>query len=137
MEKVTVISGYFLAHLYEHLGYQDYLKLAKSFGNKVIAIINNRNDQILKYGDVIRDPVDIAKEWSYYVDYVYINEGEDGTVSKTLEKIKNKYHVLFVKDAEYNIDNLPEKKVKGIDFYFGNNPKKDSSSKILGIKKLQ
>lgn len=136
-KDVVVISGYFVAHIGEHRGYQEYIDLAKRFGKPVIAIISNANQQIKKYGAVVREPYLIRQELLSYVDDALINVGDDGTVKETLTYLRTKYHhVTFVKDGlEYSVETLPEKDVKGINFYFGINKKLDSSTELCNLEK--
>ena len=138
-KDIIVISGYFLAHVFEHKGYQKYIQAARELADKydasLVAIVSSTKQQRMKYGRPIRDVADIVKEWCNYVDGCFVAIDDDRTCRKTLEMLRDKYSkVIFFKDGnEYNNHNLPEAEVEGIKVVFGNNDKEASSSEILGL----
>ena len=136
LKDVTVISGYFMAPVDIHKGYQEYIKSAIELGNPVIAICSNKNQIAKKYGSDVKviNREYFLKKWK--VDYTVTAIDEDGTVCKTLEQIKKYVNgdVFFYKDT-YKLEELPEKSVDGIRIIIGKNPKIASSSELLGLEK--
>ena len=138
-EDIVVVSGYFLAHVVEHKGYQTYIQAARELADKynasLVAIVSSTKQQRMKYGRPVRDVADICKEWCNYVDRCYVAIDDDRTCRKTLEMLRDKFNkVIFYKDgSEYDVHNLPEAEVEGIKIVFGGHEKEASSSEILGL----
>jgi len=87
---ISIVSGYFNPF---HLGHLRMIQSAKPFSDKLIVIVNNDKQQILKKGKIIMDEeerVEILKAFKD-VDEVVLSIDEDATVCKTLELIGNKY----------------------------------------------
>lgn len=131
---IVVISGYFCAPLKKHQGYQEYIALAKKMGNIVIAIHANDNQCKRKYGKKM--PRQMFPDC-----YNVIAIDKDDTVRETLTAIRKCFftdRVIFFKDGgEYNKENLPEYGIEGVEYFFGISPKRNSSSKILGLNKKE
>ncbi len=131
--KTIAISGYFI---WLHIGHTEYIKKAKKYG-KVIAILNNDSQQILKYGKVIvplKERIGIIKAIKY-VDEVVASIDTDRTVCKTLEWLKPDY---FGNGGDRTNKNIPEVEVceqLGIQLIFGLGEKKNSSSQLLNNDK--
>lgn len=135
--KTIVVSGYFIAF---HEGHKAYIRKAFELSNNVIIIVNNQNQQLMKYhqtfdtGEIIRK---IHKEFPSAIITESISD--DKTVRADLERLtKLSKKLIFLKSGgEYNIENLPEAKVQGVEFVFDDQPKIASSSEILNLNKEQ
>jgi cytidyltransferase-like protein len=130
--QTIVISGYFS---WIHVGHIEYFKRASKYG-KVIVIVNNDKQQILKYGKIIVPLNERIKvlENNKYIYKVVKSIDTDRTVCKTLKKIKPNY---FGNGGDRNKKNVPEDKIckeLGIKMKFGLGNKIQSSSWL--IKKL-
>ena len=93
---ISIVSGYFNPF---HLGHLRMIQSAKTFCDKLIVIVNNDKQQILKKGKIIMDEkerVEILKafrdvdEVILAVDDYQIESGERPVI-KTLELIAKKY----------------------------------------------
>ena len=87
---VTVASGYFNPL---HVGHLEYLRLSKIGTTKLIVIVNNDKQVLLKKGKIFMkqdERMEIIKALKY-VDQVVLSIDEDRSVSKTLEMI---YHMM-------------------------------------------
>ncbi len=107
MAKKIAVSGYFI---WLHTGHLDYFKKAKELGGKVIAIVNNDRQQILKYSKVIvplEQRMEMIKAVKY-VDKVVPSIDEDESVSKTLAQINPD---IFAKGGDRIKDNIPEAEI--------------------------
>lgn len=155
MNKVYVLSGYFAEVFYLEGLHSGHIKYINSVldrmdeTDKMIIICNNREQRFNKYrGKVIFEPEAIgwgsdswlvnkmSELYPYPNVRVMISKSEDKTVIRDLETIQwffeDRKEVVFVKDGgEYDIKNLPEKKVKGITFLFLQNPKIASATEII------
>ena len=106
-EIIVAASGYFDPI---HKGHIEYLKLAKSLGDKLIVILNNDAQAILKKGKTFM-PLEERKtilESLRFVDEVFISIDNDKSVCKSLETIKPD---IFAKGGDRNADNIPEKDI--------------------------
>lgn len=158
MNKVYVISGYFAEIPVTgglHSGHMKYIQSVldrMDDSDRLVIIVNNEKQRLYKYADlkmsddnkiklfgVSTNSWIIAKLQELY-PYdnvrVMISKSEDQTVCQDLETLAwffaDRKTVTFVKDGgEYDMKNLPERKVKGIDFLFLQNQKTDSASKII------
>jgi len=102
--KIIVASGYFDPI---HHGHIEYLKLAKQLGDKLIVIINNDQQAILKKGFVFMPHEERAKiiaELSC-VDEIFISIDEDKSVCKSLAHLKPH---IFAKGGDRMCDEIPE-----------------------------
>ncbi|MFA5485299.1 MAG: adenylyltransferase/cytidyltransferase family protein [Candidatus Pacearchaeota archaeon] len=80
------ISGYFDPL---HVGHLEYIKKSKELGDKLIVIVNNDRQAVLKKGKSFMsegDRVEILKAIKW-VDEVVLSIDEDRSVCKTLEKV--------------------------------------------------
>lgn len=158
MNKVYVVSSYFAelpvtGHLHNgHIKYIQSVLDRMDKSDRLVIIVNNEEQRARKYKD-LEMPTDnriklfgistnsqiIAKLQELYPHdnvRVMISKSEDQTVCTDLETLawffSDRKTVVFVKDGgEYDIKNLPERKVKGIDFLFLQNPKEASATEIL------
>ena len=86
-DKVIVAaSGYFDPL---HIGHVEYLREAKKLGDKLIVIVNNKKQTLMKKGFEfmpIKERIEIVKAMSF-VDEVIESIDEDGSQCKTLEML--------------------------------------------------
>lgn len=135
MVKVVAVSGYFDPI---HVGHIEYLKLAKQLGDKLVVIVNNDKQAILKKGYSFmneRERMQIVSALSV-VDEVILCIDNDLTVCKTLAKIKP---AIFAKGGDRYADEIPEAKVckeNGIKIIDGLGKKIQSSSELLRKNKV-
>ncbi len=86
-EIIVTASGYFDSL---HLGHIEYLKKAKELGDKLIVIVNNDKQTILKKGKEFmpfKERLEIVKSLKF-VDEVFPSIDVDGTVNKSIESIR-------------------------------------------------
>jgi D-beta-D-heptose 7-phosphate kinase/D-beta-D-heptose 1-phosphate adenosyltransferase len=86
-DKRVAVSGYFDPI---HVGHLEYLKLAKEFGDKLVVIVNNNHQCILKKGKPFMDEADrveIVKALGI-VDEVFLSIDQDKSVCASLERVK-------------------------------------------------
>lgn len=159
MNKVYVVSGYFAeipitGVLHNgHLMYISEVLTRMDESDRLVIVVNNEKQRLKKYNDLKGLSTDnkiklfgvstnswiIAKLQEFFPQKnvrVMISKSEDQTVCQDLETLAwffaDRKTVTFVKDGgEYDMKNLPERKVKDIDFLFLQNPKVDSATKIL------
>ena len=132
MEKIVSVSGYFDPI---HVGHLEYFKKSKKIGTKLMVIINNDEQAILKKGKPFM-PVDerikIIKEFRC-VDFVVKSIDTDRTVCKTLETVEPKPD-YFCNGGDQNNNTIPETEVcnkRGIELRDGFGDKIQSSSWLI------
>ena len=138
MEKdkkiIVATSGYFDCL---HAGHIELFKLAKELGDKLVVIVNNDRQTILKKGREFmpfKERMEIIKAIKY-VDEVFPSIDEDETVCKSLEKIKPN---IFAKGGDRYAYEIPESAVckkHGIKIVDGLGKKIQASSEL--IKKFE
>lgn len=130
--KIIAVSGYFL---WLHAGHIEYFKRAQKLG-RVVVILNNDTQQVLKYGKVIvplKERLEIIKAIRY-IDRVIVSQDLDRTVCKSLLTIRPH---IFANGGDRDYKNIPETEIcerYGIQMVFGLGAKINSSSELL--KKL-
>ena len=85
-QTLVIVSGYFYP---VHIGHLKLLKEAKKLGDKLIVIVNNDKQQILKKGKIImneKERLEIAKAIKY-VDEVFLSVDEDAPVINSVEAV--------------------------------------------------
>ena len=130
---VVAVSGYFDPI---HVGHLEYLKLAKQLGDKLIVIVNNDKQTILKKGKSFmneKDRMEIVSALQS-VDEVFLSIDDDKSVCKSLEFLKPS---IFANGGDRSLSEIPETAI--IDKYSikmvdGLGAKIRSSSKITGIE---
>ena len=133
--KYVCVSGYFDP---VHIGHLEYFKKSKILGDKLIVIVNNDDQAILKKGKPFmkcKERIEIIKEFRC-VDYVVESVDNDRTVCKTLETLNPKPH-FFCNGGDQNNNTIPETEVcknRGIELRDGFGEKIQSSSWL--IKKI-
>ena len=87
MSKTIAVSGYFDPI---HVGHLDYLEMSKKLGDKLVVIVNNNNQCVLKKGKPFMDEHDRVRIVAALdiVDEVFLSIDTDKTVCKSLEAIK-------------------------------------------------
>ena len=131
--KTVVVSGYFDPI---HVGHLEYLKLAKDLGDKLIVIVNNNEQCVLKKGKPFMDESDrleIVKSLKM-VDDVFLSIDKDKSVCKSLEILKPD---IFANGGDRNTNEVPESiicKKYNIMMIDGLGNKIRSSSDLTGLK---
>jgi len=142
--KIVIISGYMDPLTCGHL---EYIKLSKQLaGNdgKLVAIVNNDEQAILKKGKFFMtcdDRISILKELRN-VDEVIKSIDKDRTVCETLKMIYSKYkndELFFVNGGDAFNDKIPETPIcneLNIKLLDGFGEKIRSSSWLTGLKAI-
>ncbi len=134
-EVVVAVSGYFDPF---HVGHLEMFKLAKQLGDKLVVIINNDRQVVLKKGKVFmpfNERAEIIKSIRY-VDEIFESIDEDRTVCKSLATLKPD---IFAKGGDRNFGEVPETpicKELGIKMVDGLGDKIQSSSNLTGLKQV-
>jgi cytidyltransferase-like protein len=132
--KIIVVSGYFDPI---HVGHIEYIKLAKELGGKLIVILNNDHQCILKKGRPFikqEERVEILKAIRY-VDEVFISIDIDKSVCESLRAINPD---VFAKGGDRFSYEIPEAKVcdeLDIKIVDSLGKKIQSSSSLTGLKR--
>ena len=122
MPIAVCVSGYFDPL---HVGHIEYMRRAKSKGDKLIVIVNNDKQAELKKG----------RAFMRVVDQVYVSFDEDRTVCKTLEMV---HPDIFCNGGDQNNASIPEAEIckkLGIELVDGLGEKIQSSSWLLASAK--
>jgi cytidyltransferase-like protein len=139
--KIVIISGYYDPLTVGHL---EYIKISKEFSEengKLIVIVNNDNQAVLKKGKAFMecdDRILILKELRN-VDEVIKSIDTDRTVCETLKLIREKYttdEIWFANGGDAFNDKIPERPIcekLGIKLIDGFGDKIRSSSWLTGI----
>ena len=130
---VVAVSGYFDPI---HVGHLELLKLARQLGDKLVVIVNNDKQTVLKKGKSFmneKDRMEIVSALQC-VDEVFLSIDDDKSVCKSLEFLKPS---IFANGGDRSLSEIPETAI--IDKYSikmvdGLGNKIRSSSKITGIK---
>lgn len=129
-EIIVAASGYFDPI---HIGHIEYLREAKKLGDKLIVIINNDKQAILKKGYEFmpfKERIEIVKALKS-VDDVFLSIDEDATVCKSLEKLKPD---IFAKGGDRFSYEIPEAEIckeVGIKIVHGLGKKIQASSDLV------
>ena len=134
--KIAVVSGGFDPI---HSGHIEYLKSAKSLGDKLIVALNSDNWLEKKKGKFFMPYTEresILKSIIYVDEVISFDDDAIGSCINALEKVKLLYpndEIYFANGGDRNKKNIPEMKVSDINFIFsvGGDDKKNSSSWIL------
>lgn len=134
--KIVCVSGYFDPI---HIGHIEYFKKSKQIGDKLMVIVNNDNQAILKKGKSfmpIKERIEIIKELKC-VDFVIESIDLDRTVCKTLETVDPKPD-FFCNGGDQNNNTIPEVDIcnkRGIQLKDGFGDKIQSSSWLINGSK--
>ena len=132
-DKRVAVSGYFDPI---HVGHLEYLKLAKELGDKLVVIVNNNHQCILKKGKPFMDEADrveIVKALGI-VDEVFLSIDQDKSVCASLERVKPN---IFANGGDRHTGEVPETvvcKANNIKIVDGLGGKIRSSSDLTGLK---
>lgn len=143
--KRVIVSGHFNPL---HGGHIDMIEAASRLGDKLIVIVNNDRQQMLKKGKIILDEQNRIRliEALSLVDEAVLAIDEDPAVSKTLELIARRYpmdELVFANGGDRDSDRVtPEAPVcheLDIEMLYGvgGTVKADSSTRInqaLGVQ---
>jgi len=134
--KTVAISGYFDPI---HVGHLEYIKEARKLGDKLIVIVNNNHQCILKKGKPFMDEKDrlIITSSLKDVDDVFLSIDKDKTVCKSLEQIKPD---IFANGGDRKNYEIPESticKKYNIQIIDGLGEKIRSSSDLTGLKEIK
>ena len=134
--RTVAISGYFDPI---HVGHLEYIIEAKKLGDKLIVIVNNNHQCVLKKGKPFMDENDRVSIVSSikYVDEVFLSIDKDKTVCKSLEKIKP---TIFANGGDRKNYEIPESVIcnkYNIEIIDGLGEKIRSSSDLTGLKELK
>jgi cytidyltransferase-like protein len=130
--KVVAVSGYFDPI---HVGHLEFLKIAKSLGDKLVVIINSDYQAVLKKGKSFmpeEDRLEIVQALRC-VDEVFLSIDKDKSVCKSLEHLKPD---IFANGGDRSLEEIPETAVMkkyNIEMVDGLGEKIRSSSEITGI----
>ena len=104
MSKVVAVSGYFDPI---HVGHLDYLEMSKKLGDKLVVIVNNNSQCVLKKGKPFMDEKDRVRIVAALniVDDVFLSIDKDKTVCKSLEAIKPN---IFANGGDRSTSEVPE-----------------------------
>lgn len=136
--KVVIVSGFFNPL---HGGHLDMIEAAKALGDKLIVIVNNDAQQILKKDKIILPEQNRCRLIAALrdVDEVVLSIDNDPPVIKTLEKVAQDYPddaLIFANGGDRDSEKeVPETEVchkYGIQMLFGvgGTEKADSSTRI-------
>jgi D-beta-D-heptose 7-phosphate kinase/D-beta-D-heptose 1-phosphate adenosyltransferase len=131
--KRVAVSGYFDPI---HIGHLDYLKLAKKLGDKLVVIVNNNHQCILKKGKPFMDESDRVEivKCLKMVDEVFLSVDMDKTVCASLESVKPD---IFANGGDRSTSEVPESSIckkYNIEMIDGLGAKIRSSSDLTGLK---
>lgn len=131
-EKIVCVSGYFDPI---HVGHIEYFKFSKNIGTKLMVIVNNDDQAILKKGKSFMpcdERIKIIQELKC-VDYVVKSIDTDRTVCETLRTVDPKPS-YFCNGGDQNNNTIPEGPVcleRGIELRDGFGDKIQSSSWLI------
>ncbi len=132
----VAVSGYFDPI---HVGHLDYLEHAKKLGDKLVVIVNNNHQCVLKKGKPFMDELDrmrIVKSL-HMVDEVFLSVDSDRSVCKSLEEIKPD---IFANGGDRANSEIPESTIcskYNIQIIDGLGDKIRSSSSLTGLKEIK
>tara|TARA_B100000282_G_scaffold90502_1_gene63464 strand:+ start:16704 stop:17111 length:408 start_codon:yes stop_codon:yes gene_type:complete len=134
--KTVAISGYFDPI---HVGHIEYITEAKKLGDKLIVIVNNNHQCVLKKGKPFMDEKDrvIITSSLKDVDEVFLSVDNDKTVCKSLELLKPD---IFANGGDRKNYEIPESaicKKYNIQIIDGLGEKTRSSSDLTGLKEIK
>ena len=133
--KIVAVSGYFDPI---HVGHLEYLRLSKKLGDKLVVIVNNNYQCVLKKGKPFmdeKDRVEIVRSLEM-VDEVFLSIDDDKSVCKSLEKIKPH---IFANGGDRSTGEVPESTVckkYNIQMTDGQGDKIRSSSDLTGLTQI-
>ena len=141
-ERIIITSGYFDPI---HAGHIECFELAKNLGGRLIVILNNDKQAVLKKGRVFMPQNERKKilESIKHIDEVFDCIDEDKSVCKSIKAIAEKHkgkEIIFAKGGDRFAGNIPEAilcRELGIRIVDGLGDKIQSSSNLTGIKEIK
>jgi cytidyltransferase-like protein len=139
--KIIIVSGYFDPI---HVGHIEYLKLAKQLGDKLVAILDNDRQCILKKGQSFmkqEERLEILKSIKH-IDEVFLSIDQDESVCESIKAVAEKFKgnkIIFAKGGDRFSYEIPEAKIcKGLEIEIVDSlgKKIQSSSSLTGLKSL-
>tara|TARA_X000000950_G_scaffold289303_1_gene411743 strand:- start:3680 stop:4480 length:801 start_codon:yes stop_codon:yes gene_type:complete len=135
-KTIVVVSGGFDPI---HSGHISYLEDSKKLGDKLIVALNSDDWLLEKKGAFFmpfKERSNILKNLNMVDQVIDFKDDEVGSCINALEKVKKKYKnhkIIFANGGDRTQQNIPEMKVKDVDFVFaiGGSQKLNSSSLIL------
>jgi cytidyltransferase-like protein len=130
MEKIVCVSGYFNPLHYGHI---EYFEKSKKLGDKLIVIVNNDRQAILKKGSSFmpeNERLKIIRSLKI-VDFAVLSIDDDRTVCRTLESVRPS---IFANGGDQTNEVIPERPIcekLGIELADGLGDKVQSSSWLL------
>ena len=130
--SIACVSGYFDPI---HIGHIEYFKLSKNIADKLMIIVNNDDQAILKKGRFFMpaaERIKIIQELKC-VDIVVLSIDTDRTVCNTLATVEPK-PTFFCNGGDQNNNSIPEAKIceeLGIELRDGFGDKIQSSSWLI------
>jgi glycerol-3-phosphate cytidylyltransferase/D-beta-D-heptose 7-phosphate kinase/D-beta-D-heptose 1-phosphate adenosyltransferase len=112
--KIVITSGYFNPL---HGGHIDMIEAARAMGDKLIVIVNNDQQQLLKKGKIILDEKNRLRLMRALrdVDQVVLSIDDDATIIKTLEMVARQHpgdELIFANGGDRNSEKtIPEVEV--------------------------
>ena len=136
--KTVIVSGYFNPL---HGGHLNLFEAAKGMGDRLVVIVNNDKQQLLKKGKIILDEENRTRLISALrvVDETVLSVDEDPPVINTLQKVADMFEgdeLIFCNGGDRSTtDDIPETEVckkNNIQLVFevGDTEKFDSSTRI-------
>lgn len=134
--KIVLTSGYFDPI---HAGHIECLELAKKLGDKLVVIMNNDEQAILKKGKPFMpfdERVKIVRALRC-VDETFASVDRDRSVCKSIRELGKRYKgnkIIFAKGGDRSAGEIPEAKIcqeDGIDIVDGLGKKIQSSSELI------
>lgn len=133
-EIIVASSGYFDPL---HIGHIEYLNLAKKLGDKLVVIVNNDFQAILKKGKPFMNEIErmeIVKALKC-VDEVFLSIDKDPSVIESIKEAHKKFGIsIFAKGGDRFTSEIPETpicKELGIKIIDGLGAKIQSSSELI------
>ena len=134
--KIVIVSGYFDPL---HAGHVECMQLAKNLGDRLVILLNNDEQCVLKKGKTFM-PLDERKkilEALRYVDEVFISVDKDESVCESIKAIAQKNpgcEIIFAKGGDRFVHEIPETKLcreLGIKVVDGLGKKVQASSDLI------
>ena len=141
-ETIVINSGYFDPL---HIGHLECMELSKKLGDKLVIILNNDDQCVVKKGKAFMPQEEKKKilESLKYVDEVFISIDKDASICESIKVIAEKYKehkIIFAKGGDRFVYEIPETKLckeLGIKVVDGLGKKIKSSSELTGLKDLK
>lgn len=135
--KIVIVSGYFNPL---HGGHLDMIEAARAMGDRLIVIVNNDKQQLLKKGKIILDEKNRLRLMRALkdVDQAVLSIDDDSTIVKTLEMVAQQHpadELIFANGGDRDSEKaIPEAGIchqYGIEMRFdAGSGKPDSSTRI-------